>query len=304
MTNKGGRDHLSRLFLRMKKTLDRSERDISWHFGGRRFFEKHTCELIKSHRWCFIAGCNNSGTTLLKNLLRDTDQFSAFSSEGQVITDTLGKAERRGYERVWTEFLSEIRMTPADNRVNVPRLLHDWMNKMESPYHDVVLEKATLNAVRMSWLQKVFPRSYFIGLVRNGYAVTESISRRGNKSVERSARHWAKANEIMLEDAGGLDRYLQVRYEEMARDPEAVLRRVGDFLSLDLVVNDAVLERIKTVEDQDAKSIGRLSTSDVERIEKEAGSMLKLLDYCPAAAVDQPVPAREDIKKAVNCSDL
>jgi hypothetical protein len=63
----------------------------------------------------------------------------------------------------------------------VPRLLFDWLEALGTPLSPRILEKTTANAVRMRWLHQAFPRSAFIGVVRNGYAVAEGIRRKGTR---------------------------------------------------------------------------------------------------------------------------
>ena len=59
---------------------------------------------------------------------------------------------------------------------DVEKLKKDWM-----PFFDrkkkVFLEKSIVNSARMTWLQDSFANSYFIFIVRNGYAVAEGIRR-------------------------------------------------------------------------------------------------------------------------------
>lgn len=144
--------------------------------------------------------------------------------EGQRYTRALARAARRGHERVWSEFLDDLRMSTKDDLSRAPCLLHDWMREFSVPIRETIVEKTTANAVRMPWLQKVFHRSCFIALVRNGYAVTEGIRRKGLKSVERGARHWNVVNKIMMEDAQDINNFLLLHYEDLVNKPNDVAR--------------------------------------------------------------------------------
>ena len=145
------------------------ERALDWYLGGgRRFFNQHSHEIIKAYKWCFIVGCNNSGTSLLQSALEKSGQVTTLPHEGQLYTTALPRAIRRGYERVWSEYLENLKLTDGDRLECLPRLLHDWLREFSLPICEIILEKTPAHTARMTWLQKAFPHSYFIGLVRNG----------------------------------------------------------------------------------------------------------------------------------------
>lgn len=264
---------------------------FSWHLGGGRLRASREYQAaVADHKWCFIVGCNNSGTSLLQGILEKSGQVSTFPHEGQRYTNALPPARKRGHERVWTEYLEELRLDENDSLHPAPRLVHDWMRKLAHPVRETIVEKTTANAVRMRWLQEAFPRSYFIGLVRNGFAVTEGICRKGRKSVERGARHWNRVNELMLRDAGSVERFLLVKYEDLVTKPGAAAARLAEFLALDA-------ERValatagkydfctlsgggsQSISNMNLRSISRLSASDLDTIRRFAGPMLERLDY-------------------------
>lgn len=260
---------------------------VSWHAaGGSNFFRRYSNEIIQSHKWCFIVGCNNSGTSLLQTLLEQTGHVSTFASEGQFYTRTLARAERRGKERVWTEYLADLEMQRSESLDRLPRLVHDWMREFDVPIKTIILEKTPANAVRMEWLQKAFPRSYFIGLVRNGYAVAEGIRRKGFKSLDRGARHWALVNEIMLQRANNVERFLEIRYEDLVNNYAESLDRLMGFIDISQSVNGkhnvseiTIREDHRVLKDFNAESIARLDEKDKQIIYRNAETMLRHFGY-------------------------
>jgi hypothetical protein len=135
-------------------------RTLDWHFrGGKIFFDRYYSELVNAHKWCFIVGCNNSGTSLLQSILERTDQISTLPTEGMLYTTVLARSTKREHRRVWTEYLHQFQMNGSDSVEHAPRLLHDWMRDLPAPVHEIIVEKTPANAVRMEWLQKAFPRS-------------------------------------------------------------------------------------------------------------------------------------------------
>ena len=142
----------------------------------------------------------------------------------------------------------------------------------------MLIEKTTANAVRMRWLQKAIPNSYFIGVVRNGFAVAEGIRRKGNKDIARAARHWMKVNEMMQSDSQLVRNFMQLRYEDIVGTPLLVLARVAKFLgqSLELPVGSSVFNDLVNMNEN---SFTRLTKDDREAVLAEAGPMLRALGY-------------------------
>lgn len=285
------RDRAIRFQGRFSQRTLIAKKDVRWYFGGgKRFFERYSPEILSAHKWCFVVGCNNSGTSLLQSIFERSGQVSTMPHEGQRYTRVLMRAARRGHERVWTEFLDELRMSDLDGDLQVPRLLHDWMEEYSMPLREILVEKTTANAVRMLWLQKVFPRSHFIGLIRNGYAVTEGIRRKGHKPIRRGARHWNRVNKIMMEDARSIEHFLLVRYEDLVSRTDAVARELEKFLGivpggLNVVPNqtfsfDTVLgSSEQPIRDLNSESLKRLTPQDMEAIREEASEMLRFFGH-------------------------
>ncbi len=277
----------------MRTMLQASDwhRAIDWHFlGGQRFFNRYLQELLESHQWFFIVACNNSGTSLLQDMLGSTGQVSTLPHEGQRYTSTLVRATKKGYERVWSEYLADLRMTEKSPKRVVSRLVHDWMQEMQQPIKKIIIEKTTANAVRMLWLQEVFPNSYFIGLVRNGYAVTEGIQRKGHKSVERGAKHWNEVNKIMVGDSQKIKNYFQLYYEDLVGNSEQKMKDLADFVGVDYeklkssMRKDYGFDTIRGYQQQkvinlNSESISRLKPEDIKTIYSCASEMLDYHGY-------------------------
>jgi hypothetical protein len=243
--------------------------------GGSRRVREDLESLRREHKWCFVVGCNNSGTTLVHDAVARGGCVASFVNEGQRYTRALGRGQKRGHERVWSERLSEIRLTPGERLGVIPRLVHDLRLHMKDAWQPVVLEKSTVNAARMEWLQNVFPKAVFIGVVRNGYAVAEGIKRKGNKTVERGAMHWRTVNEMMLADARNVDRYLEIKYEDFVVEPGAHISRIHEFIGVDTTPGiDGMATNSARFRNMNDDSIRRLSTEERSVIREHAEDML------------------------------
>jgi hypothetical protein len=267
---RGWPGRLGRLADRGKIAQQDLGRAMHWRYGGGRpFFERYFDELSNAHAWCFIVGCNNSGTSLLQRALENTGQISTLPLEGQMYTRVFKRARKRGHERVWGEYLDELivpREAPLDQ---APRLLFDWMSDLPHPISPVIVEKTPANVARMGWLDRAFPTAHFIGLVRNGYAVVEGIRRKGKQPIDHAARHWNTVNELLLRESAGVRRYLEVRYEDLVDQPEATARRIADFLGLESEAMSAAMQaryQINNMAEGEASEVRNFNQGSLDRL--------------------------------------
>jgi hypothetical protein len=239
------------------------------------------------YRWIFILGCNNSGTTLLVHLFAKHPEICAIA--GRNVTKVLPHPLSAGVARIWTERLDLFRFTEADHQLDFLRLLYDWVSTLPCPSRPFVLEKAPPDMVCSRWLQKVFPNASFVGLVRNGYAVTEGIRRREGYSLDRCARHWHTTNKILMADCAYLKRFLLVHYEDLAASPRETVGQICQFLGIDsLPLEPAITAEWdihnmdntpSKIQDFNAKSLALLSERDIEIINLHAREMLERFGY-------------------------
>jgi hypothetical protein len=274
-------------------SLNDFNRAFSWYVGGgKRFYSRHFHELVRAHKWCFVVGCNNSGTSLLQKILEESNVVSTLPYEGQMYTRVLARARKKGFERVWSEYAHELAVDRENSLKVAPRLLHDWVKDLKTPLHQVIVEKTPANIMRMGWLERAFPRNYFIGLIRNGYAVAEGIRRKGGKDIARAARHWNFVNKKMKEESKNVRRFLLIRYEQLSERPQETAAQLASFLDLD---TDSVKRAVgktfqfKTVDGSgnsniqnfNSMSIARLSHDDIEEVYRNASEMLDYFLYEP-----------------------
>ena len=228
-------------------------------------------------KWLFILGVNNSGTTLMHRTLAQHPQIDAVEGEGQRSPWILDPG-KLGLGRVWTEQLWTVRTPPMIPLIGVPLLKRDWLNRRLTKAGEYILEKSPPDTVRGPWLQSNFKPSSFIGMIRNGYAVAEGTRRRKRRpvNIERSAKHWAKANKIMLEDSERLERFLLVKYEDFVENPTEILEKITRFLAIEVYEFEGINE---FAQDHNMKSISRLSEDDRMKVKQEASEMLEKFGY-------------------------
>ncbi len=242
---------------------------------------------LRSFRWVFIAGCNNSGTTLLSRVLGSHAMVRRLPREGQALTRAIPKPTDLGVPRLFTKRIEMLRWTEESDPRPALRAKYDWSRYFDDrPGH--LLVKSPENTLRTRWLQQNFEPSSFVLIVRSPYAVCEGTRRRSGHSIEDAAEHWTQVNRCLLDDMRHLDHSMLFKYEEFCEQPEDYLPCLARFLELPApFTRDALGPQevhnidggAAPIQDFNAKSIARLSREDVAAINRIAGLVMSELGY-------------------------
>jgi hypothetical protein len=242
---------------------------------------------LEEHAWVFIAGCNNSGTTLLREVLDSHPLIRGLPREAQTLTNALPCPRRAGVPRLFGMRLDVFRWTEDSDSTPALRAKYDWSRYFPAaPGH--LLVKSPENTVRTRWLQRNFSPSRFVAIIRSPYAVCEGTHRREGHSLASAAEHWVRVNECLLDDLPSLQHALLVRYEDFCQRPTEHLRRLEEFLQLSVPFSAQALKARKVhnidnsssgIRDFNAQSLARLSPTDREIIHGIAGPLMDRLGY-------------------------
>jgi hypothetical protein len=183
-----------------------------------------------AHRPILIVGANGTGTTLLR-LMLDSHENIAIPPEtgflrlaaahrwvpywelGGQWSASLDLGEHDVWQRL-ADFYGGLFASYAENRGK-----GRWGDK--TPFHVWHLPLAA----------QMYPELQVVGIVRHPGAVVTSLRRRFRRSLGRSTRHWKRSTKVLLQHAADLgDRSVVIRYEDLVRDPEAVMRPLLDWL--------------------------------------------------------------------------
>ncbi len=95
-------------------------------------------------------------------------------------------------------------------------------------------DKSPIYALHLEQIQELLPEARFVQVIRDGRDVALSFEDTwfGPRGTEALAAQWVCRVEAVRRRAHRLRHYLEIRYEDLIEDPEAVLRRVCDFLEL------------------------------------------------------------------------
>ena len=272
-----------------RRTIPRYFHDVRFRCGGREFAERHLA--LGNYFWLFILGCNNSGTTLLAQILASHPRVRALPKEGHHVTNALPDPVQieAGLGRMFTRRLDLFRWTEEDDQSMIPRVRYDWACRFSGEPPGILLEKSPPDLVRSRWLQRNFTPARFIAIVRSPYAVAEGIRRRIGVSIEEAARHWQKAHEVFLEDIALLDHVLLVKYEHLCADPADTLAKLETFLELEPPFDRRLVDREfpthsmagepAAIQDFNARSLARLTDEEVRSISRVAAPQMEQLHY-------------------------
>jgi len=167
-----------------------------------------------------------------------------------------------------------IPLVPVDDYRLQPQAAKCLQNKFERicrvSRSQVLLTKRTANNRRVPILRQIFPDAKYIHLVRDGRAVAYSLLRvawwsehvlywtgktprqmieDGFNPLELAARNWVEEMQSLEQ---GIDliqssRLLEVRYDELLRDPRDQLQRILDFMELSDPVDTAFWDIVESL---------------------------------------------------------
>lgn len=160
------------------------------------------------------------------------------------------------------------------------------------------MDKSISNVTRIDWLEKNFNNAYFIGIVRDGYCVSEGIRRkarpRGEPAltfgesypIQLAGEQWVAANERVLEAKQKVERFMMIKYEGLISDPAGTLAAMWSFLGLPPPSMEAVPKGLKIngqefhlQKNNDTQSHARLSVDDIAQLTPIISNMQQRLGY-------------------------
>jgi hypothetical protein len=247
---------------------------------------------LQPEKWVFIVGCYNSGTTLLAEIFEKHPQLAVLPDEGVMLTNQLPRPEDFGWRRMWCECEVQMQLDHAKAAKSAEIIKRHWSHFVKrNP--KIVVEKSIANTTRMVFFQEYFPNSYFIHIVRNGYAVAEGIARKAVVMEERQlelgaqypieypAKQWQRSLEVVECQKPLVKNFLEISYEDLTADLQGTGLKITTFLGIDnfdntLLQGDFEVHGKKMkVSNQNHKSFERLTNEELSAINIIAEKGLK-----------------------------
>src|SRR5262249_16013290 len=192
------------------------------------------------HKLVFIGGLHRSGTSIFHECLREPPLASGFletggpEDEGQHLQSVYPPAKvyggpgKFGFHRDAYQTESSVLVSDA----NREKLLCSW-KKYWDVTRPVLLEKSPPNLIRMRFLQAMYPKCYFIMMMRHPVAVSYATQKWSETSLHWLLKHWLLCHEAMQTDRRHIERLFVLKYEEFVAEPDYHLARIHAFLDID-----------------------------------------------------------------------
>jgi protein-tyrosine sulfotransferase len=220
-------------------------------------FDSLSCDPL------FIISSGRSGTTLMRSMLAASGEI-AIPAETQIIHilaakfpilfglgwKELSHAIIADFESTSNFSLWETNLAPAYKRTEeIPTKERSLARIIDEVFKTYTSEKfpeakqwgdqSPIHTFSLPYIQKVFPKARYIHMLRDGRDVISSymIKRNTNQShdLNEAIYRWKTSIKRTKELKKSIpsNRYLEVRYEDLVRQPEEELRRVSQFLGIE-----------------------------------------------------------------------
>ena len=166
----------------------------------------------------------------------------------------------------------------------------------------IFLSKRTANNRRIPYLEAIFPASRYVHLVRDGRDVTQSLStvewwnghtvwwdgrtpvemeQSGEPRLAICARNWVRELEELRTQLRSIaaERVLELRFEDLLREPHAMLERIVRFLGLELTPEYAAAIASLQLRPVQARWGRDWDDQQLECVLREAQPLLRQLGY-------------------------
>lgn len=263
----------------------------------------------------FIGGCSRSGTTLLGALLGahsrcicvpempfKFDLLTRLNWSSGVDWDELARLLKpMGKFRQWGISARQVADVGKEEASDYPRTIDHivalYVDRVGKADVDHWVDHSPENIKNLNGLLAQFPDARFVHIIRDGRAVAASLLKLGwgPNTVPAVARHWAQALGYGLAaELRHPDLVKRVRYEQLVRQPAAVLREICGFLGLqyeeqlgrrtEFAIPRATFSQhrlVATRPDPDRAIAWRktLKPREIELFESYAGDLLVSLGY-------------------------
>jgi hypothetical protein len=258
---------------------------------------------------------NGSGTSMMLDSLGRHPELYALPDETHMMPYIIAQQDRfgdlmidsnfRGYWQFAIDNLPVLQKRNGGIKPEIPSNWNDYARSVEGVFNGIFstlaaaqgkqrwCEKTPDHIQHIALLAEIFPRSRFIHMIRDGREVACSISRRQMRAPELVIYRWKKLLEMGRHAGAALgDRYTELKYEDLTRDPRGEMQKLCAFLNLDF--DESVIQsrmpqsgERKRLADGELGEISENPTKwpdyfdrdSLQRLERIGGDMLASLAY-------------------------
>jgi hypothetical protein len=221
----------------------------------------------------FLLVPNNSGSSLLHNLIATSRDVAILPGEGQFCENFIGPvASTFNIAHFFTE-KENIFRNEKNYEWSVIKRQWDLHWKQSNPRARIKLQKSPPDITRPDLIKKHFEDVKFIIMVRNPYAMVEGILRANpNATVEQAARHALRCLEIQLENSETYSTDLVLRYEDLTDNPDTSIQDIMAYLNLNDIEYTQIFDvkgyvsPIKNMNDSQIKKLTSFQLKQINEI--------------------------------------
>lgn len=208
----------------------------------------HNIDLV------FLVGCPRSGTTWLQAML--ASHSAIYTGPETRFFALVGGLEKEFLRSDSAKAGLPVYTTKEDFYKVTAELFWSLISALNYPLGEpkYFLEKTPHHCLFSEFILNTFPNARFIHLIRDGRAVVSSMVRASKswgqhwapETVDQATQSWLRhteAGRMIAEQTRGSDQYIEVKYEDIRRNPHYHLSALFEWLGLPIdesLINSAV----------------------------------------------------------------
>ena len=189
----------------------------------------------------FLLVPNNSGSSILHDLIATSPDVAILPGEGQFCDNFVGPlAYQYGVAHFFTKKEDIFRNKKNYEWEIIKRQWNfHWNNS--NPNATVFLQKSPPDILRADMLAEEFEDTKFIIMIRNPYAMVESILRANpTASLVDAATHAIRCLEIQLENSEKYLNDLVFKYEDLTNNTTEIVKQIEEYLNITRIDNNRI----------------------------------------------------------------
>ncbi|MGH9085483.1 MAG: sulfotransferase family protein [Acidimicrobiales bacterium] len=259
-------------------------------------------------RVVFVVGARRSGTNWLSRTLGAHPHVGTIPGETFLFSDGIRPLADRvqhglpGSARTGVTYMGRDAFLDA-TRAFCDAVFDGLADVVGVPAGGRIVERTPAHARHLDLMGAVYPDAWILHIVRDGRDVARSLVSQtwGPGSVAEAAAEWDETVRAARRAGSELDRYREVRYEDLVREPAEHLAAILRWLGLEAGETELapVLREAGATYNVDAsypdvragKWAEAFGPADVSAFESVAGDLLAELGYAQAGAGDADPPS-------------
>lgn len=236
----------------------------------------------------FLVGAERSGTTLLRLMLKhhpDISWLKEFEYSVDLVTDKGAYPSLNSYyEYLESDRIFRSTGLTIDKTLSYSELVNDFLEQQRA-LDQKLLIGATVHR-HFDRLLYIWPDAQFIHLIRDPRDVARSSMGMGwAGNVWHGVERWIEAettwNQLITQIS--VNRYIEIGYEDLIRQPEKTLTSICQFLNLTYHNSMLDYDQDSTYSKPNAELIEqwrkKLSQSEIQLVESKVGDLLTQKEY-------------------------